>query len=400
MGGAVSDVLEGASDVVSDVGQGIVDVSQNLGLSGGGGILGQIEGGITDTVGNVSDALAEVDDAIPPEVKIAAAIYLASQGIPTGAEGAALSSAGATEAALTATDLAIGGGSLAGTAPIVGAGAGAATVGGYISDAEQIAAMNAGGGAAGTVGYVSDSQQIAQMANAGGTGASIPTTGGISSGGNMNLSDFSSALNIASSVNSLTGGGVSSLLGGPGSISGSEAQQMADPFAPYRANLGQMYSGALQPGTGIDITRMPGYSQYTSGVLNPAMEASKRSAAASGLLYSGRESAALQDIGQRGYYGFMTDYLNRLAQGSGATSNPAQAGGLGISQNMANQAAFSQGLGGLGQGIAGLYPGSSTNTMGNVPYNPSSIYSSFASPTSQYGYGVGSLLSGTSGIGD
>jgi hypothetical protein len=171
----------------------------------------------------------------------------------------------------------------------------------------------------------------------------------------MNLSDFSSALNIASSVNSLTGGGISSLLGGPGSISGTEAQQMADPFAPYRANLGQMYSGALQPGTGIDVTRMPGYSQYTTGVLNPAMEASKRSAAASGLLYSGRESAALQDIGQRGYYGFMTDYLNRLAQGSGATSNPAQAGGLGISQNMANQQAFSQGLGGLGQGIAGLY---------------------------------------------
>jgi len=130
---------------------------------------------------------------------------------------------------------------------------------------------------------------------------------------------------------------------------------MADPFAPYRANLGQMYSGALQPGTGIDVTRMPGYSQYTSGVLNPAMEASKRSAAASGLLYSGRESAALQDIGQRGYYGFMTDYLNRLAQGSGATVNPATAGGLGISQNTANQAAFSQGLGGLGQGIAGLY---------------------------------------------
>jgi len=382
MGGAVSEVI----DTVGDIGQGAIDTVSDIGA------------GIDDTVNEVvpggwtTVALLTAGYYYAPE--IGAYINASGSTVPM----SAVVDAGATEAALTATDLAIGGGSLAGTAPTVGAGAGAATVGGYVSDAEQIAAMNTGAAAT----DMSLGQAGAANAAANATSTSIPTTttGGISSGGNMNLSDFSSALNIASSVNSLTGGGVSSLLGGPGSISGSEAQQMADPFAPYRANLGQMYSGALQPGTGIDITKMPGYDQYTTGVLNPAMEASKRSAAASGLMYSGRESAALQDIGQRGYYGFMTDYLNRLAQGSGATVNPAQAGGLGISQNMANQAAFSQGLGGLGQGIAGLYPGSSTNTMGNVPYNPSSIYSSFASPTSQYGYGVGSLLSGTGSIAD
>jgi hypothetical protein len=373
MGGAVSDVTGALGDAIDNVGQGLSQsFEETAGFIGGSsGILGQIEGGITDTVGNVSDALAEVDDAIPPEVKVAAAIYLASQGIPTGAEGAALSSANAAVAADSA----------------------------YLASSALTPAQ-AAVAAAGSV----EASQLAGLANSGVT-SNVIGSGGAgnilnNAGGNMNLSDFSSALNIASSVNSLTGGGVSSLLGGPGSMSGSEAQQMADPFAPYRSNLAQMYSGALQPGTTIDVTKIPGYSQYTSGVLDPAMEASKRSAAASGLLYSGRESAALQDIGQRGYYGFMTDYLNRLAQGSGATTNPAQAAGLGLSQNTANQQAFSQGLGGLGQGIAGLYPGSSTNTMGNVPYNPSSIYSSFASPTSQYGYGVGSLLSGTSGIGD
>ena len=383
MGGAVSEVV----DTVGDIGQGAIDTVSDIGA------------GIDDTVNEVvpggwtTVALLTAGYYYAPE--IGAYINASGSTVPVGG---AVTAPVATEAALTATDLAIGGGSLAGTAPTVGAGAGAASVGGYVSDAEQIAAMNTG--AAATDMSLGQAGAANAAANATSTGIPTTTTGGISSGGNMNLSDFSSALNIASSVNSLTGGGVSSLLGGPGSISGSEAQQMADPFAPYRANLGQMYSGALQPGTGIDVTRMPGYSQYTSGVLNPAMEASKRSAAASGLLYSGRESAALQDIGQRGYYGFMTDYLNRLAQGSGATVNPAQAAGLGISQNMANQAAFSQGLGGLGQGIAGLYPGSSTNTMGNVPYNPSSIYSSFASPTSQYGYGVGSLLSGTGSIAD
>lgn len=358
MGGVVSEVV----DTVGDIGQGAINIVSDAGASIDDTVNEVVPGGWTTV------ALLTAGYYYAPE--IGAYINASGSTVPV----SAVVDAGATEAALTATDLAMGGGSLAGTAPTVGAGAGAATVGGYVSDAEQIAAMNSGAAATDMI-----------LNNA---------------GGNMNLSDFSSALNIASSVNSLTGGGVSNLLGGPGSISGSEAQQMADPFAPYRSNLAQMYSGVLQPGTTIDVTKMPGYSQYTSGVLDPAMEASKRSAAASGLLYSGRESAALQDIGQRGYYGFMTDYLNRLAQGSGAAVNPATAGGLGLSQNTANQQAFSQGLGGLGQGIAGLYPGSSTNTMGNVPYNPSSIYSSFASPTSQYGYGVGSLLSGTSGIGD
>lgn len=354
MGGAVSDLVSS----VGDIGQGAIDAVSDIGV------------GIDQTVRDV------VPGGWTTAALLAAGAYYAPE------IGAYMTTAGET--------VPIGG---AVTAPVTSGTA--ASIGGYVSDAEQIAAMN--GGAAATDMSLGQAGAANAAANAASSGGSSILNG---AGGNMNLSDFSSALNIASSVNSLTGGGVSSLLGGPGSISGSEAQQMADPFAPYRANLGQMYSGALQPGTGININRMPGYEQYTTGVLNPAMEASKRSAAASGLLYSGRESAALQDIGQRGYYGFMTDYLNRLAQGSGATQNPAQAGGLGINQNMANQTAFSQGLGGLGQGIAGLYPGSSTNTMGNVPYNPSSIYSSFASPTSQYGYGVGSLLSGTGSIAD
>ena len=384
MGGAVSDLVSS----VGDIGQGAIDAVSDLGASIDDTVNEVIPGGWTTA------ALLAAGAYYAPE--IGAYMTTAGEAVPIG--GAV--TAPVTTGSVIATELPAFGTQVAGTAAgttlanAVGGGT-AATVGGYVSDAEQIAAMNTGAAAT--------DMSLGQAGAVNASGSTMPSgVGNVlnKAGGNMNLSDFSSALNIASSVNSLTGGGVSSLLGGPGSISGSEAQQMADPFAPYRANLGQMYSGALQPGTGIDVTRMPGYEQYTTGVLNPAMEASKRSAAASGLMYSGRESAALQDNGQRGYYGFMTDYLNRLAQGSGATVNPATAGGLGISQNTANQQAFSQGLGGLGQGIAGLYPGSSTNTMGNVPYNPSSIYSSFASPTSQYGYGVGSLLSGTSGIGD
>jgi len=211
----------------------------------------------------------------------------------------------------------------------------------------------------------------------------------------MPLATIGSVLSIAGGINSLTGGGVSSLLGiGPGaSTSQGQAQQMADPFSSYRANLASMYSGALQPGAPSNIQAMPGFSQFQTGVLNPALQASQSAAASTGQLYSGAESAQLQNIGQKGYYGFMTDYLNRLAQGSGATANPAQAASIGLAQGASNQQGFSQGLGSLATGLQGF--AGQTNTMGNQVYNPV-----LSNANTQYGMGAGSLLSGTGGIAD
>jgi len=190
---------------------------------------------------------------------------------------------------------------------------------------------------------------------------------------------FATAVGIAGGINSLTGGGVSKMLGFEGSPTGAEAQRMADPFMDYRGRLGAMYAGALQPGAKTDIESMPGYSQYKTGVIDPAMEATQRKAASSGMLYSGNEAMALQKTGQQGYYGFMTDYLNRLAQGSGAVNNPATAAGMGLGQTGLNQQGFMQGMGALGQ-IAGQYGGSSNiggyATSGSVPSVTSSdVYS-------------------------
>jgi hypothetical protein len=174
---------------------------------------------------------------------------------------------------------------------------------------------------------------------------------------------LATGLTIAGGVNSLTGGGVTNMLGlGPKSASGAQAQQMADPFSQYRGKLAEMYSGALQPGAPSNIEAMPGFTQYKTGVLDPAMEASKRSAAASGQLYSGAESAQLQKTGQQGYYGFMTDYLNRLATGSGAGAAPSTGAGVGLAQANLNQQGVMQGIGGISTGLAGLYGNQS-------PYN-------------------------------
>jgi hypothetical protein len=97
-------------------------VTREIDMGGVVSEVGEIGQGI---ISGVDEGLTQLDDAIPQEAKIAAAIYLASQGLPVGAEGSALANlgatdaslgaagainAGATEAALTATDLAIGGG--------------------------------------------------------------------------------------------------------------------------------------------------------------------------------------------------------------------------------------------------------------------------------------------------
>jgi len=207
----------------------------------------------------------------------------------------------------------------------------------------------------------------------------------------MSAAMTASIVGIAVGVNALTGGGVSKTLGiGPGSsATGAEAQAAADPFAPYRSNLASMYSGALTTGSTLDPTKMPGYSQFQSGVLDPAMEASKRSASKSGMLYSGNEQIDLQGIGQRGYYGFMTDYLNRLATGSGAGYAPSEAARLGLAQSSSNQAGFMQGLGALSTGLSGLagqYGGTGTGAQMNVPYG----YSDLGFSQYESGYGIGS----------
>ena len=203
----------------------------------------------------------------------------------------------------------------------------------------------------------------------------------------ISLSTLGSVVGIATGIKALTSssGGGSGGTGTPAQAT-SAAQQVTDPFVQYRANLGALYSGALTQGSTADITKMPGYSQYKTGVMDPALEASKRSAAASGMMRSGNEEIALQDISQRGYYGFMTDYLNRLAQGSGATTLPSQSQSI-QQGNLAAQGQM-QALGGIVQGIGQLYGASQQGSTGAGSYSIPSSFGEVVNPyetTGQYG---------------
>lgn len=184
--------------------------------------------------------------------------------------------------------------------------------------------------------------------------------GGLFSGMSMpSMGQIGSAMQIAGGINSLTGGGITNALGGGKAVS--QATSAADPMAQYRQNLASMYAGALQPGANLDPTQMPGYSQFESGVLNPALEATKRSGAASGILRSGNEQIALQKVAQQGYSGFMNDYLNRLATGSGVAQSPV----AGYNAGSQAQTGIMQGIGGVGTGIAGIF--------GNKPTTPTPV---------------------------
>ena len=196
------------------------------------------------------------------------------------------------------------------------------------------------------------------------------TSGGTFSGGPGGGSDLAGALLVA--------GGITAGSGTTAGAGAGSASNPADPFAPYRADLAKQYAGALTPGASSNIQAMPGYSQYNTGIMQPAMMAAQRAAAAGGNLYGGGEKARLQTLGQQGYYNFMNDYMNRLAQGSGAVNNPATAVGLSLeaardAQRIqdANQKATMSNLGfgvqtfnqlGGFDTIKNLFKGSSTST--------------------------------------
>ena len=145
------------------------------------------------------------------------------------------------------------------------------------------------------------------------------TTSGGFSGGPGGGSDLVGALLVAGGITAGSGA-----TAGAGTGAGA-ASNPADPFAPYRADLAKQYADSLAPGASSNIQAMPGYSQYNTGVVQPAMMAAQRTAATGGNLYGGGEKARLQALGQQGYYNFMNDYTNRLERASGATNNPATA---------------------------------------------------------------------------
>jgi hypothetical protein len=266
MGGVVSDITGSLGSAINNVGQGLSQSFEKTGgfIGGSGGILGQIEGGITDTVGNVSDVLAEVDDAIPPEAKIAAAIYLASQGIPTGAEGGILSGANAAVAADNAYLASSALSQAQAAAAAAGSALGPTTYNEVISQLTQYPTTIAPEVLSTTAGEMTAQQTLAKIAAEQGGGGII--------GGAGNLA--SSALNwaTASPQNALMAASLgltaSKALGG-GTPTSSTATTNIDPEvkAAYLRNLEEARATAA----GLGTRQFAPYAEYNLGMVQQYM---------------------------------------------------------------------------------------------------------------------------------
>jgi len=258
---------------------------------------------------------------------------------------------------------------------------------GFLSDlvsdpAKAFTSDLTGGNSAIAKNPVGTAAELGAIALTGGAATGALDLGALFSGGLPSMGTITSALGIAGGINSLTGGGLTKALGlsgggstGPGTGSGTTTA-VANPMAPYQAQLAAQYAGYLTQGNQTDITKMPGYSQFQSGVLQPAMNQAQATAAASGQLYSGGEQMALQNIGQQGYSQFMNNYLSQLY--TGATGGALGAAQLGTNQQNLGNTATAQGLGAITTGLSGL-----VGQFGNSQLNQAAINAQTASNVSQ-----------------
>lgn len=117
----------------------------------------------------------------------------------------------------------------------------------------------------------------------------------------------------------------------PSGTDPSQAQQMVDPFAPYRQQYGQMLNQLI--GDPTRVQSMAGYNAQ----LQAGTQAVERGLAARGQIGSGQEQIALQNLGSSQFNQYYNEQYNRLAQLSGASTSPAAGGQAGLNTALINQ---------------------------------------------------------------
>jgi hypothetical protein len=174
-------------------------------------------------------------------------------------------------------------------------------------------------------------------------------------------------------VGSIVGAVLSSAIGGAmaggGGTSGTQAQTMVDPFAPYRGDYAkQLNSLMTNPSS---VATLPGYQAS----LNQGTNTLNRELAATGRNQSGAEQVALSQYGQQFQSQAFNDQFQKLSVLSGASANPASGGMAGVGQNNQNQTSANQFGGGIASAVApaisSWLTSPSTGAPGGYNANPS-----------------------------
>ena len=170
----------------------------------------------------------------------------------------------------------------------------------------------------------------------------------------MSASVAASVVGIATGVNALFGGGSS---GGGGGGGGGQGQY--DPYGQYRGQAATQLN-TLMNNPSMAMSQ-PGYQQQ----LQQGMRTTQRGAAATGMLQSGAEQNALQNVGQNTFGSYYNSQLANLMQLSGASQSPAAAG---MAQSQAATLAQNRGYQNLNQmtsaigAVGNLFNGTSNQT--------------------------------------
>jgi hypothetical protein len=181
-----------------------------------------------------------------------------------------------------------------------------------------------------------------------------------------------SVVGIGSGLNSIFGGGGSSGGGGGG---GSTSSGTYDPYGQYRGQAASQLN-QLMNNPSLAMSQ-PGYQQQ----LQAGQEQSQRGAAATGMLQSGAEAAALQSQGQNTFASYYNSQLANLMQLSGASQSPAAAG---LAQQQAATAAQARQFGALNQVTSGLGGLAGSNLFSNPNQTSSQNIAGYASSGAGY----------------
>ena len=189
----------------------------------------------------------------------------------------------------------------------------------------------------------------------------------------MSASVAASVVGLTVGVNALTGNplGLGGSSGGGGGSSGGGSGQY-DPYGQYRGQAATQLN-TLMNNPSMAMSQ-PGYQQQ----LQQGMRTTQRGAAATGMLQSGAEQNALQNVGQNTFGSFYNSQLANLMQLSGATQSPAAAG---MAQSQAATLAQSRQFGAINQATSAL------GAMGNL----------FGGTTQTQPFGYSGMSSGMSG---
>jgi len=191
----------------------------------------------------------------------------------------------------------------------------------------------------------------------------------------MSASVAASVVGLTVGVNALTGNPLGLGGGGGGGGGGSTSSGTYDPYGQYRGQAASQLN-QLMNNPSLAMSQ-PGYQQQ----LQAGQEQSQRGAAATGMLQSGAEAAALQSQGQNTFASYYNSQLANLMQLSGASQSPAAAG---LAQQQAATAAQNRMLQGAGTAMSGL------STLGGLFNTPSSDpYGGNFGSTSPYVMGGG-----------